>query len=48
MMSILNLDDIETRIKKMNKVTISDIVKVAKKVKIDTIYCLEGVNDGRN
>lgn len=47
LMDLLKTDDIETRIKKMNKVTISEIVKVAKKVKIDTVYCLEGVNSER-
>lgn len=47
LMDLLKTDDIDTRIKKMEKVTISEIVKVAKKVKIDTIYCLEGVNNER-
>lgn len=47
LMDLLKTDDIETRIKKMNKVTIPEIVKVAKKVKIDTVYCLEGVNSER-
>ena len=47
LMDLLKADDIETRIKKMNKVTIPEIVKVAKKVKIDTVYCLEGVNSER-
>ncbi len=42
MMDILGLDDLETRRKKMNEVTKAEIVKVAKKVKMDTIYCLEG------
>ncbi len=48
MMELLKTDDMETRIKKMNEVTISDIIKVAKKIKIDTVYCLEGVNNERN
>ncbi len=47
LMDLLKTDDIETRINKMNKVTIPEIIKVAKKVKIDTIYCLEGVNSER-
>ena len=47
-MDLLKTDDIETRIKKMNKVTIPEIIKVSKKVKIDTIYCLEGVNNERS
>ncbi len=45
MMEILGIDDIETRRKKMNKVTASEIVKVAKKVKMDTVYCLEGIKE---
>lgn len=44
-MSILDVDDIETRKKKMLEVTKEEIIKVAKKVKIDTIYLLEGTND---
>lgn len=44
MMELLGVDDIDIRRKKMNQVTMDEIVKVAKKVKIDTIYCLEGVN----
>lgn len=44
MMEILGIDDIETRRKKMNMVTTEEIMKVAKKIKIDTIYCLEGIN----
>lgn len=42
MMEILGADDINTRRKKMNAVTSEEIISVAKKVKIDTIYCLEG------
>ncbi len=45
MMDILGLDDLETRRKKMQEVTKSEIIKVAKKVKMDTIYCLEGVKE---
>ncbi len=44
MMELLGIDDIETRRSKMAKVTVEEIVRVAKKVKIDTIYCLEGTN----
>ncbi len=44
MMELLGIDDIEKRRKKMNKVTMEEIIKVAKKVKIDTIYCLEGIS----
>lgn len=42
MMEILGSDDINKRRKKMNAVTSEEIISVAKKVKIDTIYCLEG------
>lgn len=41
-------DDIETRINNIDKVTIDDIVKISQKIKIDTIYLLEGVLDERN
>jgi len=40
---LLNLGDIEERKKEILKVTKEDIIEVAKKVKIDTIYLLEGV-----
>ena len=43
MMELLGLDDIELRRKKMNEVNAEEIVKVAKKIKLDTIYCLEGI-----
>lgn len=42
MMELLGIDDIKTRREKMNKVLKEDIVSVAKKIKIDTVYCLEG------
>lgn len=42
MMSLLGIDDIKTRREKMEKVTKEEIIAVAKKVKIDTVYCLEG------
>ena len=45
MMDILGLDDIKTRIKNMKKVDKDEIIKVAKKIKMDTIYCLEGVKE---
>lgn len=45
MMDLLKLDDIETRLEKMKEVTKADIVRVAKKIKIDTIFCLEGVKE---
>lgn len=39
---ILNLGDIEERKKQIMKVTKEDIINVSKKVKIDTIFLLEG------
>ena len=49
MMELLGVDDIETKRKKMLKVTKEEIIKVAKKVKINTIYVLEGSdNSGEN
>ena len=40
---LLNLGDIEERKTEIMKVTKEDIIKVAKKIKIDTVYLLEGV-----
>lgn len=45
---LLNLGNIEERKKEIMKVTKEDIVKVAKKIKIDTIFLLEGVTDNEN
>lgn len=45
---VLNLGDIEERKKEIMKVTKEDIIKVAKKVKIDTIFLLEGVLEDEN
>lgn len=45
MIELLGVDDIETKAKKMKEVLKKDIVKVAKKVKIDTVYMLEGVEE---
>lgn len=45
MMDILGLDDIETRRKKMKEVSAAEITKVAKKIKLDTIFCIEGVSE---
>ena len=41
-LSFLDVDDIETRKKMMAKVTKKEIIEVAKKVKIDTVYLLGG------
>ena len=40
---LLNLGDIEERKEMIMKVTKEDIIKLSKKVKIDTIFLLEGV-----
>lgn len=41
---LLNLGDIDERKREIMRVTKEDIIKLAKKVKIDTIFLLEGVN----
>ncbi len=38
----LNSDDLDTRFMKINKVTAKDVVKLASKIHLDTIYLLEG------
>lgn len=40
--SLYKLDDIEARKKNLFKVTIEDIKKISKKIKIDTVYMLHG------
>lgn len=45
MMDLLGIDDIETKKKKILTVTKEDIIKVSKKIFIDTIYMLEGVKE---
>lgn len=45
---LLNLGNIEERKKEIMKVTKKDIINVAKKIKIDTIFLLEGVTDNEN
>ena len=42
MVELLGVDDIETKRKKMLKVTKEEVVRVASKIKINTIYVLEG------
>ena len=42
MMELIGTDSLEEKRKKMSKVTKREIVKVAKKVKIDTVFLLEG------
>lgn len=41
----LNSDSLEERFNKMNKVTKSDVVRLASKIHLDTIYLLEGELD---
>ncbi|MDD2489859.1 MAG: insulinase family protein [Bacilli bacterium] len=41
-MELLELDNIKTRIKKIKEVTIDDLKKVSKKIKMDTVYLLYG------
>lgn len=45
MIELLGVDDIETKRKKMLKVTRDEIIALAKKIKINTIYILEGSDD---
>ena len=45
---VLGLDPLEERIKKMNKVRKQDIVKVCKKINMDTVFLLEGVKHERD
>ena len=48
MMELLGTDEINVKRLMIDKVTKEEIVKVAKKVKLDTIFLLEGVKDERN
>lgn len=45
MIELLGVDDIETKRKKMLKVTKEEIIALAKKIKINTVYILEGSDD---
>lgn len=40
--SLYDMDEIEVRMKEINKVTIDDVKRVAKKVKLDTVFLLYG------
>ena len=42
-MEYLNSDDIDARFKKINQVTKEDVVKLASKIHLDTIYLLSFV-----
>ncbi len=46
--NIFNLDELEERCEKITKVTKEDLMEIAKKIKIDTIYLLKGDEDGKN
>ncbi len=48
MMELLGTDSIEDKIAKMQIVTKKDIIKVAKKIKMDTVFSLEGIKDEGN
>ena len=43
----LNSDDLENRFAKINKVTKANIIKLASKIHLDTIYLLEGDNHAK-
>ena len=44
-MEYLGSDDLDQRFKKINNVTKNDVVKLANKISLDTIYLLEGDDD---
>ena len=48
MMELIGTDTIEEKREKMNKVTKEEIIEVAKKVSLDTIFLLEGVKNEGN
>lgn len=48
MMELIGTDTIEVKREMIMKVTKEEIIKVAKKVKLDTIFLLEGVKDERD
>lgn len=45
LIDLINNDPIDVRRQKINKVTKDEIIQVANKVNIDTIFCLEGVKN---
>ena len=45
---IMNLEPVEERVKIIEKVTKQEIVKVFKKIRIDTVFLLEGVKNGED
>ena len=46
--TIIGIEPLKTRIDKIKNVTKSQIVKAMKKINIDTIFLLEGVNNEDN
>lgn len=48
MMEFIGTDEIDIKRKKMNEVTKEEIIKVAKKIKMDTVFFLEGIKDERD
>ena len=48
MMELIGTDTIEEKRRKIQEVTKNDIIKVAKKVKMDTVFFLEGVAHEEN
>ena len=48
MMELLGTDDLEEKRRKIMKVTKMDVMKVAKKVKMDTVFLLEGDSHEEN
>lgn len=47
-MELVGSDDFDTRIENINKITLSDIAKVAKKIKIHTVFTLESEDTDEN
>ena len=48
MMELLGTDDLDLKRKNIMKVSKNDIMKVAKKIKMDTVFLLEGDSDEKN
>lgn len=48
MMDLLGVDDIKTKQEKMKQVTKEEVIAVANKIKINTVFVLEGVTDEEN
>ncbi|MBQ8473018.1 MAG: insulinase family protein [Bacilli bacterium] len=47
-LNLLDLDNYETRKKRVLEVSLDDIKNISKKVSIDTVYLLKGDNNGKN